>query len=122
MSLRTPTAASCLPVNGVNSWGTDSGNALVIGSTTSLIIAFAWAGVEHPWTSAQTLVPLLLGAAGMVSFFVWEAKFAIEPVVPWELLSNRTSAFGYASVFWHGVASTAAICKLERWVGKGLTR
>lgn len=36
----------------------------------------------YPWTSPHTLVPLLLGAALVVAFVVWEAKFARFPMFP----------------------------------------
>ncbi|KAG8927325.1 hypothetical protein FRC01_007660 [Tulasnella sp. 417] len=85
------------------------GNAIIIVSTTITIVALTWAGVQHSWGSAAVLVPLVLGLLGIGAFFVYEAKVPVEPVVPWELISNRTSFFGYASVFLHGVISTAVI-------------
>lgn len=71
-----------------------SGNGLVIVSTTITIVALTWAGVEHPWKSYQVLVPLILGILGTLVFFYYEAKYAKDPVVPWQLVSNRTSFFG----------------------------
>ncbi|KAG9002658.1 hypothetical protein FRB90_011342 [Tulasnella sp. 427] len=85
------------------------GNAIVIASTTISIVALTWAGIQHPWTSAAVLVPLILGLLGLGVFFVYEAKVPIEPVVPWELINNRTSLLGYVSVFLHGIISTAVI-------------
>lgn len=41
-----------------------------------------WGGYDYPWTSAHTLVPLLLGAALFILFFIWEAKFAKYPMFP----------------------------------------
>ncbi|KAG8896336.1 hypothetical protein FRC00_006112, partial [Tulasnella sp. 408] len=35
--------------------------------------------------------------------------FAIEPVVPWELVNNRTAFFGYLGVFLHSIVATAVI-------------
>lgn len=71
-----------------------TGNALVIAATTSTIIALTWGGVKYPWDSARVLVPLVLGLAGLVGFFLYEGKFPREPVVPWELFSYRTSFSG----------------------------
>ncbi|KAG8951997.1 hypothetical protein FRC04_005330 [Tulasnella sp. 424] len=85
------------------------GNAIIIVATTITIIALTWAGVQHSWGSAAVLVPLILGLLGIGAFFVYEAKVPIEPVVPWELIANRTSCTGYASVFLHGIVSTAVI-------------
>lgn len=70
------------------------GNAIIIVSTTITIIALTWAGVQHSWGSAAVLVPLILGLLGIGAFFVYEAKVPIEPVVPWELIANRTSCTG----------------------------
>ncbi|KAG8924947.1 hypothetical protein FRC00_004517 [Tulasnella sp. 408] len=86
-----------------------TGNAIIIVSTTITIIALTWAGVHYPWTSAAVLVPLVVGLLGIAAFFVYEAKIPVEPVVPLELISNRTSFFGYVSVFLHGIVSTAVI-------------
>ncbi|KIO20949.1 hypothetical protein M407DRAFT_80977 [Tulasnella calospora MUT 4182] len=86
-----------------------TGNAMIIVSTTITIVALTWAGVQHSWSSAAVLVPLILGLLGIGAFFVYEAKVAVEPVVPWELMSNRTSLLGYVSVFLHGIVSTAVI-------------
>ncbi|KAG8972869.1 hypothetical protein FRB90_010125, partial [Tulasnella sp. 427] len=85
------------------------GNLFIIAGTTISVIALTWAGVKHPWSSYQVLLPLILGLVSIVAFFVYEAKVPIEPVVPWELVSNRTSFFGYLTVFLHGIVSTAII-------------
>lgn len=41
-----------------------------------------WGGYNYPWTSAHTLAPLLIGAALVAAFVVWEAKFAAYPMFP----------------------------------------
>jgi hypothetical protein len=58
-----------------------SGNVLVIASTAALVVALTWGGVFFPWSSFHVLVPLILGAAGMVVFLVYEARFAKHPIV-----------------------------------------
>ncbi|KIO17240.1 hypothetical protein M407DRAFT_228996 [Tulasnella calospora MUT 4182] len=86
-----------------------TGNIIIIAGTTISIIALTWAGVKYPWSSYKVLVPLILGLASIAVFLVYEAKFAVEPVVPWELLSNRNSFLGYSTVFLHGIVSTAIL-------------
>ncbi|EKM52338.1 uncharacterized protein PHACADRAFT_126077 [Phanerochaete carnosa HHB-10118-sp] len=71
------------------------GNALIIGSSTAVVIALTWGGVQHPWGSAQILVPLIIGLLGLLLFLLYEAKVAKHPLVPISLLSNRTSFSGY---------------------------
>lgn len=41
-----------------------------------------WGGYQYAWTSAHVLVPLLLGAALIVAFVVWEGWFAPHPMFP----------------------------------------
>ncbi len=70
------------------------GNFLIIVSIIFTSVALTWAGSKYAWSSYQVLVPLILGVVLMAIFFVYEAKFAVEPVVAWELVNNRTSALG----------------------------
>ncbi|KAG8992173.1 hypothetical protein FRB90_001069, partial [Tulasnella sp. 427] len=85
------------------------GNALIIVGTTLSVIALTWAGVKYPWTSWQVFIPLIFGVEAIIGFLVYEAKGAVEPVVPWELVSNRNSALGYATVFSHGLITTVVL-------------
>ncbi|KAF9459239.1 MFS multidrug transporter [Collybia nuda] len=75
------------------------GNFLVVSSTTSLVIALTWGGARYPWSSARVLVPLILGIVGLLAFFIHEMFAATHPMVPRELLSNRTTVSGYVQVF-----------------------
>lgn len=59
------------------------GITVVIGSTVSIMVALAWAGAQFPWSSVHVLVPLVLGATGMIAFFVIErtCSWIREPTV-----------------------------------------
>jgi len=50
---------------------------------------------------------LVLGACGIGSFFIYEAKFARHPIVPYSLLQNCTSASGYLQTFINSLVSLA---------------
>lgn len=74
--------------------------ALSIASSTSFIIPLTWNGVNYPWSSSRTLVPLIIGACGLISFVVYGKFCAMEPVI-------RLSVFGnlivtYLGTFVHG--------------------
>ncbi|KZT68802.1 MFS general substrate transporter [Daedalea quercina L-15889] len=71
------------------------GNALVMGSTIAIVIGMTWGGIEHAWTSAQVLVPLIVGGVGLVLFLLYEALWARNPLVPVSLILNRTSISGF---------------------------
>ncbi|KAG6916588.1 hypothetical protein DXG01_006238 [Tephrocybe rancida] len=75
------------------------GNLLVIVSTTCIVISITWGGVVYSWSSARVLVPLILGLVGLLLFLVYEARVAKNPIVPFDILSNRTSFSGYVQNF-----------------------
>lgn len=59
----------------------NSGNLLVIASTTSIVVGLTWGGVQFAWRSAQVLAPLIVGLCGIVFFFIYEAHWARNPIV-----------------------------------------
>ena len=58
-----------------------SGNTIIIGSTISILLALTWGGLEFPWAAARVLTPLIIGAVGILVFFVIEALWIKEPTV-----------------------------------------
>lgn len=64
------------------------GNIIFIGAATSFLIPVTWGGVQYPWTSASTLVPLLVGIAGFAAFAVYEKYVPAEPTIPLSLFNN----------------------------------
>ncbi|CAE6503123.1 unnamed protein product [Rhizoctonia solani] len=91
------------------------GNLLVIGSTASVVLALTWAGAQHPWKSYQVLVPLIIGLLGLVATLAYEFNWATEPILPRELLWNRTSLSGYLGVFLHGIMITGIVYYLPTY-------
>ncbi|KAB2578796.1 Fungal trichothecene efflux pump [Lasiodiplodia theobromae] len=58
------------------------GGFLSISGLLLFMAGLQWGGYNYPWTSAHTLAPLLIGAALVAAFVVWEAKFAAYPMFP----------------------------------------
>ncbi|KAI0194234.1 hypothetical protein F4808DRAFT_441439 [Astrocystis sublimbata] len=76
------------------------GNALLIASTVSILFATTYGGTRYPFSHWRIVVPLVLGLVGLVVFpFLEAAKFIPEPVIPFRLFSNRTSATIFAATF-----------------------
>ncbi|THH19084.1 hypothetical protein EW146_g2001 [Bondarzewia mesenterica] len=105
------------------------GNALVIGFTTSCVIALTWSGIEHQWSSAPVLVPLILGLVGLAAFIAYEALIPKHPIVPFVLMSTFTSLSGYLQTFIMSIVLLGAIyyfpiyfqaCKGASPVGAGV--
>lgn len=82
-------------------WG-----GLVLFTTGCTLFAspVAWAGAMFPWSSYQTLVPLVLGTILLVAFVYYERK-PIEPVLPYRMFNDRTSSLTLLASFLHGVAN-----------------
>ncbi|KAJ5522930.1 hypothetical protein N7494_013244 [Penicillium frequentans] len=79
------------------------GAVLFVASLTSFLIPVTWGGVMYSWDAWQTLVPLMLGVAGLGLFAVHEALVADEPLIPLALFRNRTLQMSYLGIFLHGL-------------------
>lgn len=76
------------------------GNVILIGSTVAILYALTYGGTRYSWSSWHVLVPLVLGLLGLGCFMLFETSpWAIEPVVPPRLFTNRTSAIVFIITF-----------------------
>ncbi|KAJ7183522.1 major facilitator superfamily domain-containing protein [Mycena filopes] len=85
------------------------GNFLVIASSSAVIIALTWGGIQYPWSSPRVLVPLCLGVVGLGVFLLYEITFAKYPIVPYSLMSTATGLSGYIQTFIASVVMIASI-------------
>lgn len=82
------------------------GNALLIASVVSILIALSWADTRYPWSSWHILVPLLVGLAGMAGFHAYEASsHCANPTLPPRLFANRTAAVSFLVAFFVGIVT-----------------
>jgi MFS family permease len=79
------------------------GTVLFVGSTASFLIPLSWGGVMYDWDSWRTLVPLLIGVAGLVAFVTYEYRFASQPIIPHTIFQNRTSTVSMIGSFFQGL-------------------
>jgi hypothetical protein len=77
-------------------------NLLFVAAATSAILGLTWGGVTYAWSSYQTLLPLILGLVGIVSFIYLE-RFSKHPTVPFNILTHYTSVAGYIICFLHSL-------------------
>ncbi|KAK7749851.1 hypothetical protein SLS53_000432 [Cytospora paraplurivora] len=75
------------------------GNAILVASVVSILIALSWADARYPWRSWRIIVPLVLGFVGMALFHTYEKFVAKQPTVPPRMFGSRTSAVGMALMF-----------------------
>lgn len=75
------------------------GNLILIVATTSFLIPVTWGGVQFPWSSWQTLVPLILGACGIVGFCWYERHMAAEPTIRIDLFLSYNMGYSMFATF-----------------------
>ncbi|KAL9095161.1 MAG: hypothetical protein Q9165_002417 [Trypethelium subeluteriae] len=57
-----------------------AGIAFFIAAATSFLIPLTWGGVQYAWSSWRTLIPLILGTAGLIAFAVFERFVPTFPI------------------------------------------
>nr|GAT49272.1 iron permease [Mycena chlorophos] len=75
------------------------GNALIVSSTTSIVIALTWGGTVFAWSSVKVLLPLIIGFVGIGAFIVYEAFVPRFQIIPFSLMATRTALSGYIQSF-----------------------
>jgi len=85
------------------------GMVLFLASTTGFLIPVTWGGVQYPWDSWRTLVPLIVCAAGMVAFVIHVEFFAAHPLIRTSIFKNKSAAILYVTTTIHGVALWAIL-------------
>ncbi|KAB8295075.1 hypothetical protein EYC80_007014 [Monilinia laxa] len=58
------------------------GGFLSIAGLILFVAGLLWGGYQYAWTSAHTLIPLILGAIFMIAFCFWEVYGAKNPMFP----------------------------------------
>ncbi|KAJ7917185.1 iron permease [Mycena leptocephala] len=106
--LRLKTPAGTVRENSV-AW--TGWNFIVIASSSAVIIALTWGGIQYPWSSSKVLVPLCLGCWDWPSFWSTRLNSPSTPsYVPHSLMSTTTGLSGYLQTFIASVVMIASIC------------
>ncbi|KAJ4017483.1 hypothetical protein NW752_001389 [Fusarium irregulare] len=77
------------------------GIGLVVSGITIVVLPLSWAGSLFPWSSWQTLVPMLLGVA-VLALFVWYESKPAMPIMPHRLFHSKTANMTLIGGFMHG--------------------
>lgn len=75
-----------------------AGSLLIVGAAVMILLGLEFGGVTFPWSSATVICLIVFGCVVVGLFILNEWKFAINPVIPLRLFSNRSSVAAY-SVF-----------------------
>jgi hypothetical protein len=94
------------------------GSTIFTASTVSFLVPMTWGGVMYSWSSWHTLVPLLIGVAGIVGFAFYERRLSsrafdadgkllpgnnVEPIIRFSIFNNATMLVTYLETVIHGM-------------------
>ncbi|KAK8022487.1 DNA repair protein RAD50 [Apiospora rasikravindrae] len=69
-------------------------------SCIAIMYAVTYGGASRPWSDASIATPLTGGLLGLIGFALFEGTpFVSEPVTPYHLFANRTSAIAFVVTF-----------------------
>ncbi|KAH8814688.1 iron permease [Flagelloscypha sp. PMI_526] len=105
LAVNTPPGSILTKLNAVD-W---TGNLIVISGITFTSVGLAWAGVRYPWSDIHVSVPLTLGLALLVIFFLHQRYITPKPTIPWDIICNQTALSGFLTAFIHGIVSISLI-------------
>jgi EmrB/QacA subfamily drug resistance transporter len=83
--------------------------------TTALLLGLVWGGRDYPWGSAPVLGALGAAAVLLIAFAVVE-RLVVEPILPFDLLRNRTVASSVACMALVGAAMFGTISYVPLFV------
>lgn len=79
------------------------GMVLFLASSTGFLIPVTWGGVQYPWDSWRTLVPLIVCGFGLAAFVLHQEYIAPEPLIRTSVFKTRTAAVTYLGTVIHGI-------------------
>jgi hypothetical protein len=80
------------------------GTGLFVAALTSFLISLSWGGTMFAWSSYHTIVPLVLGACGLLVWLVYEKSIPKAPLLPLAVLGNLTLLSSFLGTFLMGIA------------------
>ncbi|KAI0849398.1 major facilitator superfamily transporter [Daldinia vernicosa] len=72
-------------------------------SATAFLIAISWGGTQFAWSSAATLVPLILGVLGLIGTAFYVGYIAKYPFIPNALFGDVSSITAYIGACLQGI-------------------
>lgn len=79
------------------------GGFLFVSSTCSFLIGVTWGGSEYPWSSWRTLVPIIVGTAGVAATIAWERCGASRPFLRLDLFNSSSALAAYTGAALQGL-------------------
>jgi hypothetical protein len=99
------------------------GMGLFLTSVTGFLIPVTRGGVECPWSSWRTIVPLLVCTVGLIAFVVHQEYVAKNPFMNTDMFKNRSASIIFMQTVIYGMIMAMAIFYLPLYfeAAKGLS-
>lgn len=78
------------------------GILLWILAVVSIILGLSWGGTSYEWNSAVIISLLCVAGVLFISFALFEYRFPKDPIVPFNLFSNRSTILILTAAFCYG--------------------
>lgn len=85
------------------------GMTLFLASTTGFLVPVTWGGVQYPWDSWRTLVPLTICGAGVIAFVLHQEFVAKNPLIRTSVFKNKSAAILFSATIGHGIILWAVL-------------
>ncbi|KAI0481390.1 major facilitator superfamily domain-containing protein [Xylariaceae sp. FL0804] len=79
------------------------GLVLFAASVTAFLVPVTWGGIQFPWGSWHTIVPIVVGLIGIVAFGLYEGYITSKPFLPLYIFRSSTTSIIYIGSFINGV-------------------
>ncbi|RYO26269.1 hypothetical protein AA0111_g8240 [Alternaria arborescens] len=83
--------------------------SLFLSSTTGFLISISRGGIEYPWSSWHTLVPLLICTAGLLALAAHQEYVAKNPFIRTSVFKNRSAAIVLTLTVLYGLILSAVL-------------
>lgn len=92
------------------------GAFLFVGGMTSFLVGLSWGGIQHPWTSAATLGPMIVGLASMLLFGWWQYVAKPHSLLPMSIFYNWSIIATFYCALVNGLATFTALYYLPLYL------
>jgi MFS family permease len=79
------------------------GALIFLGGMTSFLVGLSWGGIQHPWDSAATLAPIILGLFALVVFGFWQCYLKPHSLLPLSIFCNWSAIAAFYCAMVNGL-------------------
>jgi MFS family permease len=79
------------------------GALIFLGGMTSFLVGLSWGGIQHPWDSAATLAPIILGLFALAVFGFWQCYLKPHSLLPLSIFCNWSAIAAFYCAMVNGL-------------------